>query len=395
MTDRKKNLALAGVSILIILASFGAWKLIQDTAPKPGKKEREKIARLVDAEPLEKMASRASWQTGGAVTASDSVTLVAQVSGRVEQVSAQAVPGALLKKGALLAQLEKGDYELALEQAQATLAQAKAALAIEEGQVSLAQEEYALSGTELSTSDRALVLREPQLQVAEADMASAEAAVKQAKINLARTEIRMPFDGRLSSRAVSPGSYASAGSELFSAVATSEFWVEAKLPRSFLPLLDRNHDVIVSHSAWGDKTRTAVILNVLPGVDSGDRQARVILSLENPLNPEYGPIVLVNDFVTLTLAGREFDDAYQVRRDRVNDDGSVWVVNDLILRKRQPELLYSGRDYVWFSRGFEPGDRLLTSQVDAAVEGMPVRVSDNTTGKKTDPGSDNSAGERP
>ena len=140
MTDRKKNLALAGVSILIILASFGAWKLIQDTAPKPGKKEREKIARLVDAEPLEKVASRASWQTGGAVTASDSVTLVAQVSGRVEQVSAQAVPGALLKKGALLAQLEKGDYELALEQAQATLAQAKAALAIEEGQVSLAQE---------------------------------------------------------------------------------------------------------------------------------------------------------------------------------------------------------------------------------------------------------------
>ena len=395
MTDRKKNLALAGVSILIILASFGAWKLIQDTAPKPGKKEREKIARLVDATDLEKVASRASWQTGGAVTASDSVTLVAQVSGRVEQVSAQAVPGALLKKGALLAQLEKGDYELALQQSQAALAQAKASLAIEEGQVSLAQEEYALSGTQLSASDRSLVLREPQLQVAEADVASAEAAVKQAKINLARTEIRMPFDGRLSTRAVSPGSYASAGSELFAAVATSEFWVEAKLPRSFLPLLDSDHDVIVSHSAWGDKTRTASILNVLPGVDSGDRQARVILSLENPLNPEYGPIVLVNDFVTLTLAGREFDDAYQVRRDRVNDDGSVWVINDLKLHKRQPELLYSGRDFVWFSRGFEPGDRLLTSQVDAAVEGMPVRVSDDNTGQKTDPGTDNSAGERP
>jgi RND family efflux transporter MFP subunit len=395
MTDRKKNLALAGVSILIILASFGAWKLIQDTAPKPGKKEREKIARLVDATDLEKVTSRASWQTGGAVTASDSVTLVAQVSGKVEQVSAQAVPGALLKKGALLAQLEKGDYELALQQSQAALAQAKASLAIEQGQVSLAQEEYALSGTQLSASDRSLVLREPQLQVAESDVASAEAAVKQAKINLARTEIRMPFDGRLSTRAVSPGSYASAGSELFAAVATSEFWVEAKLPRSFLPLLDRDHDVIVSHSAWGNKTRTASILNVLPGVDSGDRQARVILSLENPLDPEYGPIVLVNDFVTLTLAGREFDDAYQVRRDRVNDDGSVWVINNLKLHKRQPELLYSGRDYVWFSRGFEPGDRLLTSQVDAAVEGMPVRVSDDNTGQKTDPGSDNSAGERP
>ncbi|GAA6145169.1 efflux RND transporter periplasmic adaptor subunit [Thalassolituus maritimus] len=375
MNEKKKNLALIGVSILIILAAFAAWKVIQDTAPKPGKKERTEVARLVDAVALQRAVSRPEWQTGGTVIASDSVTLVAQVSGRVERVESSAVPGALLKKGTLLAQLEKGDYELALKQAQASLTQAQAALAIEEGQVSLAQEEYALSGTQLSATDRALVLREPQLQVAKADLASAEAAVQQARINLSRTEIRMPFDGRLSSRAMSPGSYASAGSELFSAVATSEFWIEAKLPRSFLPLLDRDHSVVVSHAAWGGKTRKADILNVLPGVDSGDRQARVVLSLASPLDPAFGPVVLVNDYVSLTLSGLEFKDAYRVPRERVSDDGTVWVVNSNQLQKREPTSLYMGRDYVWFADGFEESDRLLASQVDAAVTGMRVRIA--------------------
>lgn len=375
MTERNKKLTITVISVVVLLSSFGAWKVIQDTAPKPGKKERVDVARLVDAAPLQRAVSRPQWQTGGTVIASDSVTLVAQVSGRVEQVSAQAIPGALLEQGTVIAQLEKGDYELQLQQAQATLAQAKAALAIEEGQVSLAKEEFALSGTRLSATDKALVLREPQLQVAKAELASAEAAVKQAQINLQRTQIRMPFDGRLTTRSVSPGSYASAGSELFAAVATSEFWVEAKLPRSFLPLLDTTQDVLVTHTAWGEQSRRATVLNVLPGVDSGDRQARVVLSLPLPLDPIAGPVVLVNDFVTLTLSGRKFTNAYRVPRDRVNDDGSVWVVNNNQLQKRQPEVLYSGRDFVWFAAGFDDNDRLLVSQVDAAVSGTQVRVA--------------------
>jgi len=378
MTHERKPLVVAIVTVLIFLLGVGAWWFIQKTAPKPGKKERETVARLVDAQPLQQQSSRAQWQTGGTVTASESVTLIAEVTGRVELVSKDAVPGALLKKGTLLAQLDKSDYQLALDQAQAALAQAKAALAIEQGQVSLAQEEFKLSGAQLTQTDRALVLREPQLQVAEADLASAEAAVTQARINLKRTEIRMPFDGRLSSRAVSQGSYATAGSELFSAVATSEFWIETKIPRAFLSLLDTSYPVTVTHSAWGGESRTADVLNVLPDVDSGDRQAQVILALKDPLKNEEGPIVLVNDFVTLTLSGREFSDSYKVPRQYVRDDGSLWVVSDSVLKKRTPEVLYSGRDFVWFDAGtdgLKPGDRLLTSQVDAAVEGMSVRVA--------------------
>lgn len=200
MNAGNKNMILALITLLILVAGVYAFKIINETAPKPQKVKPEQVARLVDAIDLQKESSRPSWSAGGSVMAAQSVDLVAQVSGEIELLAPEAVPGAVLKKGTLLAQLDKTNYQLALREAEAALAQAKAALAIEQGQVSLAQAEYDLSGVELSDSDKSLVLRKPQLQAAEADIAAAHAAVDQAKANLKRTDIRMPFDGQVQSR---------------------------------------------------------------------------------------------------------------------------------------------------------------------------------------------------
>jgi membrane fusion protein (multidrug efflux system) len=283
----------------------------------------------------------------------------------------------VLKKGTLLAQLDKTNYQLALREAEAALAQAKAALAIEQGQVSLAQAEYDLSGVELSDSDKSLVLRKPQLQAAEADIAAAHAAVDQAKANLKRTDIRMPFDGQVQSRSLSTGSYATASSVLFSVVSTTEYWIETKVPRSFLEQLDTQYPVTLSHTSWHNKTRLADVLNVLPAVDSGDRQARVMLSLKDPLGSSSGPKVLVNDYLNVTLYGRASDSSYVIARQHLNDNNTVWVVVDNKLALREVEVDYAGRNKAWISAGLKAGDKLLVSKVDAAVPGLLVRIADS------------------
>lgn len=369
------NLVIAILTLVVLIAGFAGFKLVVNTAPTPKKVKPEQVARLVDAVNLVQETSRPSWNAGANVSAAERVDLVAQVSGEITHLAPKAIPGAILARGTLLAQLDKTNYELALRQAQASLAQAKASLAIEQGQVDLALAEYELSGVELSQSDKSLVLREPQLQAAEADIAAATAAVDQAKANLARTEIRMPFDGQIVSRSLSTGSYATASSNLFSVVATSEFWLEAKVPRIFLQQLDVTSPALISHSAWNQKTRSAEVLNVMPAVDSGDRQARIILSLKQPLDTSVGPQVLVNDYVNVTLFGQELNNAYVVPRQYLNDDNSVWVVFDNTLQRRDVEVIYMGRNNVWISSGFKPGDLLLTSQIDAATEGMLVRVA--------------------
>lgn len=375
MNSGKKNLIIAVITIFILAAGISAYKVILDTAPKPHKVKPEQVARLVDAVALHRESSRPSWNSGGNVVAAQSVDLVAQVSGEISVIATAAIPGAVLKKGTLLAQIDKTNYQLALREAEAALAQAKAALAIEQGQVSLAQAEYDLSGVKLSDSDKSLVLREPQLQAAEADIAAAGAAVDQAKANLMRTEIRMPFDGQIQSRSLSAGSYATASSILFSVIATDEFWIETKVPRRFLEQLDLQYPASLSHSSWHDKSRVAEVLNVLPAVDSSDRQARVVLSLKDPLNAVNGPKVLVNDYLNVTLFGRVVASSYVVPREYLNDENRVWVVADNTLEIRDVEVEYLGRDQVWISTGFKSGDQLLASKVDAAVPGMRVRVA--------------------
>jgi len=148
-----------------------------------------------------------------------------------------------------------------------------------------------------------------------------------------------------------------------------------KLPRAFLVLLDKSQPVTVTQSGWGKRSRQAGVLNILPDVDSTDRQAKIVLRLERPLDDSVGPVVLVNDFVNVTLNGRRLEETYVIPRRTLNDGDTVWVVNDGKLALRDVITEYVGRDSAWIKEGFRNGDQLLISQVDAAITGMAVRTA--------------------
>lgn len=357
--------------IILLLGMAGAYFIVS-SAPRPARVPPEVKARLVDVQPLQQEMSGPYWQTGGLVSAVDNVSLTAQVSGRIDWVNPDASPGSVLKKGTVLARIEQADYRLQVQQANAALVQAESELAIEKGQGDLAREEYSLAASELSRTDRELVLRVPQQEAAQAAVQSAAASLEQAQLSLARTEIRMPFDGRISSRAVSVGTYASSGSALFDVVGTGRVWIEVKVPRHFLGWLNTDAPAELSLPSWNGKTRDARILNTLPDVDDADRMARVLLELEQPLAAGQPP-VLVNDYLDVRLPGRAVQ-AVVVASRLLNDDGSLWVVNNNQLARRQPQVIFRGREKTWLGSGLESGDQLLKNRIDSATPGMAVRT---------------------
>ncbi|UXD87231.1 efflux RND transporter periplasmic adaptor subunit [Thalassolituus hydrocarboniclasticus] len=370
------------VALVLLIGGALAWYVLM-SAPKPQRVKPEVQPRLVEVTALESKDARPFWPAGGKVMAADSVTLTAQVSARVADISKDALPGAYLAKGSLLATLEKTDFELQVQQSLAALTQAQADLDIEQGQAALAREEYALAAEKLSAEERALVLREPQLAKAKAALSTARASLNQARLNLARTEVRMPFAGQIMARHVSTGSQVSSNTVLFDLVSTERYWIEVKVPRAFLSLLDSSADATLSMSGWQGQTRSARVLNVLPDVDSSDRQAKVVLELDQPL-AEGQPLVLVNDFIDVQLPGRLLHGAVTIDVRHLNDDDTLWVVNNNALYKRKVNVLYRGREQAWLSAagdkskdgksGLQPGDQLLLSRIDSATEGMPVRI---------------------
>lgn len=366
-----------GPLLVVAVLAIGVvgFNYITASAPKPQRVKPQPVARLVEAGPVTRASSRPYWFSGGEVRAAEQVALAAQVNARVVRLAAQAVPGAQLAQGTVLAQLEQADFEFALQQQQAALAQAEAQLQIEQGQAALAREEYAIAAQQLSEEERALVLRQPQLASARAAVATARANVKQAQLNLARTEIRMPFAGQILARHVSTGSQVGSSTALFDIVRTDHFWVEVKVPRSFLPLLDSQAPALVMPADADQQVqREARILHVLPGVSDSDRQAVVILQIDNPLQGERP--VLAGDYVSVQLPGRRFEEAVVIDSRYLQDDGTVWVVQDNQLQQRRPEILFRGREQVWLGDGFNPDDRILYSRVDAAVAGMNVRLQE-------------------
>ena len=107
------------ITIAILAGGVSATIWIKNSNPKPERKAPEVVARLVEARELERETTRPTWPAGGTVNASDEVSLAAQVSARVEWISPEAIPGARLSKGTLLARLESADFDFAVKQKQA------------------------------------------------------------------------------------------------------------------------------------------------------------------------------------------------------------------------------------------------------------------------------------
>ncbi|PIE62223.1 MAG: hypothetical protein CSA26_13365, partial [Desulfobacterales bacterium] len=124
------------------------------------------------------------WQT----------TIRGQVDGKIIFLSEKLRVGSIVKKGELLVQLEKSEFEMHVAEARSRLAAAKVVLLRE-----LRESEQARKNWERANirgePDSPLVLRVPQLEAAKSDVAAAQSALKRAETLLRYTDIRAPFDG--------------------------------------------------------------------------------------------------------------------------------------------------------------------------------------------------------
>jgi len=163
-------------------------------------------------------------KTHGVVRPHDEVTLSAQVSGLITQISPTFEAGAYFAKGDVLMELEANDYRIALAVAEARLLGTKAALQL----ATLDHERNLKLFRDKLISDAAADQTSAVRAQAAAEVDSAIAQVERAKRDLDRTRIRAPFDGRVRQRAVGLGQSVSPGTPL--GVVFAVDFAEVRLP---------------------------------------------------------------------------------------------------------------------------------------------------------------------
>ena len=373
-----KNKALP---LFIVMLGVGLAYFILNTGdqkPAHFKKNQSKRLRIVQTSKLVKGSIVPFWNASGSVKPAESVKIHARVSGNISLINSLAMPGGWLKKGQWLAKLETVDLELELKSQQAQLEQAKANIALVQADQILAKEELLLlNNIDGFSIDESLVLREPQLTVAKAKVSVAKNNVEKAELNLSRTSVLMPFDGKIISKDIGTGSKVSTNTSLFSVVNTDVYWLEVKIPHKFLALFDKQQLADVSQTRlWGEgKYRKAKFVSILPELDNKDRQVKVLLAIDDPQTEKSNqPQVFLNDFLNVQLKGKPIKNAWTIKHSWLQSDNTIWVVDKKsTLQKRAIDVLFKGRDVIYVRTEIKPGDRALAEKPGIASVGLSVR----------------------
>ena len=222
---------LVALSIIVVIGLANRAK-----SQRPEQKEETDPAMLVEVIPVERVSLNLSVFSQGSVRPRTETTVVAEVSGKIVEVSPHFVAGGFFRKGEVLLQIDPSDYEAALKRAEANLASRKAQYADQKARSEQAMKDWINLGRKGEPSD--LTLRKPQLAEALANVQAAEAELQKAQRDLQRTKIKGSYDGLVRSKQADVGQYVAPGTPVAVTFAIDTAEVRLPLTATDLSFLD-------------------------------------------------------------------------------------------------------------------------------------------------------------
>jgi RND family efflux transporter MFP subunit len=254
-------------------------------------------------------------------------------------------------------------------------------LTIEEAEV--AREEWRLSGEAGENEEPPpLVAKEPQLEAARASLAAGKADLEKAELNLDRTTLRAPFDGRITHKNVDIGQFVSVGQQLAGMYSIEAAEIAVPLQQEDLQWLhvpgftagdDAAGEAVVHATIAGaDRKWEASIMRAEGMLDERTRMVNVIVRVERPYDAI--PPLAMGLFVTVELTGVSVPDALWLPRSAVHENNVVWIVDkENRLRFRNVDVVRFDGDEALVT-GIADGELVAVSQLRIVTNGMKVSL---------------------
>ncbi len=367
-------------------ALFGAYVLLK-TPPKAKSRPPGNPATLVEVQPVTFQTEPVRVDAMGSVQPARTVDLMPRVGGEILSVSPDFIPGGTFKKDDVLVRIDPLDYELAKRAAQTLVTEARTNLRIEQGSQAVARQDFELLGEIVGEDDQDLVLRKPQLEMAEANLASALADLERTEVDLDRATVTAPFNAIIEGRPLDVGARVTSTTPLATLIGTDHYWIEATVPVQDLkwitfpsPDSSDTSPVKITDDSWSEgRFRRGSVKRLAASLEEQGRMARVIIEVADPLglaDPDR-PRLLIGSFVRVQFEGRKLEDAVRLPRAFLHANDEVWTVSDDdTLDIREVDVALRGRDFVTLEGGLQEGDRVVTTDLSAPVQGMPLRVEE-------------------
>ena len=318
-------------------------------------------------------------KSGGEVLPRRRTAVSAEVGGRLSFVHDQFETGETFegggpeRRGDLLLQIDRADYEAALAAGEATLADARLMLTMEEARKAQAMRDWLKIGNGEEASE--LVKRIPQIASAKAKIAAAEAALEKAKRDLNRTEIRVPYDCRLERTYVDVGSTVTPGMPLVDLVSLGA--VEVRLPLSLEDygyLMRKDGGITGEVEAIGRIGGKTVNWNgrIIRSEEMVERTTRSI-NMVAEFGTDGGDAPPIGMFVQAFIRGKTLSEVVRVPRSAMIDGDNVLLAKEGRLDIRPVEVLRTETAEVIVRGGSAKGEVPAGAQIVITPPNSPVQ----------------------
>lgn len=355
------KLATGRTSIIVAVTIVGALVLIKvgllkgDSAPRgmsrgPGGAGGGTTGVRAVILAAERVADRIA--TVGTILANEDVDVRSEISGRIEAISF--TEGSRVAKGQVLVKI--ADAEL---RAQTARAESRLAMAEDEtGRQKQLFEQNLSSQREYDTA-----INELNVAKADADLVRAQ---------LAKTEIRAPFDGKVGLRFVSEGSYVSPATPITSIQDDTPVKLDFSVPERYAARL-KPGDKIRFTVQGASRTFEGTIYALEPSIDTATRTLRV-----RATSPNNDGALVPGAFadVDIVLGERETlaIPAYALIPELKGHRVFVFVGGKA--ESRSVEIGTRSDESVEIVRGLEAGDTLITSAILQLKPGAAVTIAE-------------------
>lgn len=371
--------------LFVFALAIGAFVVLQKTKPEPDQTQEGPRPISLFVEEVKREDMKLTVNTQGEVQPRIEIDLVSQVSGRIVWASSNFVNGGKVEAGQPLIKIEAADYEYAVIRAEARVTEAETQVELKTAAAEVARKNW---DNQIVGEPTALALKLPQLEEARAKLRSAQADLDAARLNLKRTEISVPFSGRVRSKDADLGQYVNAGAPLGRVYSTGV--VEIRLPLTdvqlgtlglsiaFQPAEGRGPAVDFSAIVAGSERHwEGRIVRTEAAIDTTTRVLYAVAEVEAPYDAgaDQGVPMAVGLFVDAEIEGRWLEKALIMPRQALRSENTVFVVSkENTLDIRLVDIVYSDQDKVVLGAGVSAGERVVVSPVRAPRQGMKVQA---------------------
>jgi RND family efflux transporter MFP subunit len=372
---------------LVLVGGIVLVQVLVAAKPEPDKNDEETRLVSLYVDEVKSELVTVSVKTQGEVRPKTEIDLIPQVSGRIVAMSESFNEGAEFAPDSMLMKIDDADYQVAAIRAEARVAEAQTALERELATAKIKEDEW--SNDRQTEKPTQFALNLTQVAGAKANLRAAQADLQKARLDLQRTEIRVPFYGRVRDRNVGIGQYVTAGTKMGRVFSIDT--VEIRLPLTDAQLVELNLPMGYMANNPEEAPRVSFsatlgnheyqwqghIVRIDAAVDQDTRLIYATAEVADPygLGATDGMPMAVGMFVGAEIDGVSEQAAYVMPRLALRNQDKVYVINaENRLEIRTVNVLSTSEEWVLVTSGVNQGERVVTSTLPSAVDGMEVEA---------------------